>query len=90
MQEKVPTFHEELAMVKGAQFGVDDRDRVSLRFEVQILYGAALQVIHDWIQIQEIFKSSEASDVKYLNNKPCVVSVEDSPGMATVKFLRML
>ena len=75
---------EQLAVIKGVKFGVNDRDLVALSFGAYIEeHAAALQVlgIEDAVNL---IKAFGVSDVRYLDGKTVWVECGDS----LIKYLR--
>ena len=64
--------NEELAIISGAKFGVNDRGWVGLSFRVRALvYGSGQFLIAD--DAVKLLKKHSIFDVNHLNGKPCVV-----------------
>jgi hypothetical protein len=73
--------NEQLAIIKDINVGVRDFDYPICWFTVEIINGAALQIL-SIAEMEKIIKDSQCYTLKDLNGKPCIVEVDGN----SVKF----
>ena len=66
----------ELAIMHNIQFGVYDRDKAALWFNVDMLGRGALLCLYPE-QAIELIEKYGITDIKNLEGAPCIVDIED-------------
>lgn len=74
---------EELAIVKGVDFGMRDVDAPCLWFSVEMLHGGSLQCFFGE-DITRLLKEAWCYSIRDLEGRPCVVNCEGN----LVKFVK--
>jgi len=76
--------NEELAIIKDVGFGLRDGETPILWFEADMKGSGALLAFWDEDALKFV-KDNNVIDIKHLNGKPCIVSVD----RGLVKFVRI-